>query len=100
MPRARILTFGYDADIVRVIDAASSNTIRDHGKALATELSRKSVLDGCVSIQHFLKACTLSSNDLARKTVLSSLWHTALEDWFASRSVSNLKFFPDPSNLL
>ena len=48
LPAARIMTFGYDADVVRVIDITSSNTIRDHGQTLATELARKRSIDGCV----------------------------------------------------
>ncbi|KAL8848232.1 MAG: hypothetical protein Q9221_006750 [Calogaya cf. arnoldii] len=46
MSRSRIMTFGYDADVVRLIDSSSTNTIRDHGKALATDLCRKRLLDG------------------------------------------------------
>jgi pimeloyl-ACP methyl ester carboxylesterase len=33
------MTFGYDADVVRVVDVASSNTLRDHGKSVANELA-------------------------------------------------------------
>lgn len=39
LPDARILSFGYDADVVRALDAASSNSLRDHGKSLAHELA-------------------------------------------------------------
>lgn len=39
LPTARIMTFGYDADIVNAIDVASSNTLRDHGKSLAHALT-------------------------------------------------------------
>ncbi|KAL8879177.1 MAG: hypothetical protein Q9198_003165 [Flavoplaca austrocitrina] len=46
IPISRIMTFGYDADVVRLIDSSSTNTIRDHGKALATDLCRKRLLDG------------------------------------------------------
>ncbi|KAI4087437.1 MAG: hypothetical protein LQ344_006773 [Seirophora lacunosa] len=49
MPKARVVTFGYDADVVGLIDVASSNTIRDHGKALATQVAQKRLLDGSVS---------------------------------------------------
>jgi hypothetical protein len=34
-PRARIMTFGYDADVVRFWTIASSNRLQDHGKSLA-----------------------------------------------------------------
>lgn len=37
---ARIVTFGYDADIVNALDTASSNTLRDHGNSLALTLAR------------------------------------------------------------
>jgi predicted alpha/beta hydrolase len=39
LPNARILTFGYDADVVRALDTTSSNSLRDHGKSLAHELA-------------------------------------------------------------
>ena len=39
LPSARILTFGYDADVVRAIDTTGSNTLRDHGKSLANDLA-------------------------------------------------------------
>src|SRR2546423_3057046 len=38
-PRARIMTFGYDADVVRFWTIASSNRLDDHGKSLAYALS-------------------------------------------------------------
>ena len=37
-PRARIMTFGYDADVVRFWTIASSNRLDDHGKSLAYAL--------------------------------------------------------------
>lgn len=39
LPNARILTFGYDADIIGALRVAGSNTLRDHGKTLAHELA-------------------------------------------------------------
>ena len=39
LPNARILTFGYDADIVHFTKAAGQNTVRDHGKNLMSDLS-------------------------------------------------------------
>ena len=38
-PRARILTFGYDADVVRLWNAVGANTLRDHGKSLAAAVA-------------------------------------------------------------
>ncbi|PSN64914.1 hypothetical protein BS50DRAFT_677808 [Corynespora cassiicola Philippines] len=39
IPHARILTFGYDADVARFFSITSSNTIRDHGKSFAQDLA-------------------------------------------------------------
>ncbi|KAI9715747.1 MAG: hypothetical protein M1812_005745 [Candelaria pacifica] len=39
LPQARIFTYGYDADVVGIFKIASSNTVRDHGKGLANDLS-------------------------------------------------------------
>jgi protein SERAC1 len=39
LPSARIMTFGYDADVVGLIKTAGSNTLRDHGKSLATDVA-------------------------------------------------------------
>ena len=40
LPTARIITFGYDANVVRIWDTASSNGLYDHGKSLEFQLSR------------------------------------------------------------
>jgi len=37
---ARIATWGYDADVVRALSNASSNTLRDHGKSLLIDLAQ------------------------------------------------------------
>ena len=39
LPNTRILTFGYDADIVHSLRMAGSNTLRDNGKSLAHDLA-------------------------------------------------------------
>ncbi|RAO73451.1 uncharacterized protein BHQ10_009463 [Talaromyces amestolkiae] len=39
LPKARIITFGYDADIIRGLSTAGNGTLRDHGKALAEDLA-------------------------------------------------------------
>jgi hypothetical protein len=39
LPNARIFTFGYDANIVSTLNTAGSNTVRDHGKSLASDLA-------------------------------------------------------------
>ena len=76
MPDVRVMTFGYDADVVRAIDVASSNTVRDHGKALATELARKRLFDGCVWLAQSARNRT-NANSFIRKIDTSSLWHIA-----------------------
>jgi hypothetical protein len=39
IPTARIMTFGYDADVVKLWGMAGSNTLRNHGKNLAFAVS-------------------------------------------------------------
>lgn len=41
IPTARIMTFGYDADVVKLWGMAGSNTLRNHGKNLASDVSDK-----------------------------------------------------------
>ncbi|KAF1811247.1 hypothetical protein P152DRAFT_474853 [Eremomyces bilateralis CBS 781.70] len=41
LPKARVITFGYDADIVRGLSTAGNGTLRDHGKALAEDLAMR-----------------------------------------------------------
>lgn len=41
LPTARIMTFGYDADVVGIVKTAGSNTLRDHGKSLANDLGMR-----------------------------------------------------------
>ena len=49
LPNARILTFGYDADIIRGLNTAGSNTLRDHGKALAIDVAMRRTRTDSVS---------------------------------------------------
>lgn len=39
IPNARILTFGYDANVVNLLSAASQNRVRDHASSLNATLS-------------------------------------------------------------
>jgi hypothetical protein len=48
LPNARIMTFGYDADIVHALTIAGSNTLRDHGKSFAHELAMRRKRTGAV----------------------------------------------------
>ena len=48
--KARIISYGYDADIVGAFHTASSNTIRDHGKSLAIDLARWRCRTGTVNV--------------------------------------------------
>lgn len=41
LPKARIITFGYDADIIRGLSTAGNGTLRDYGKALAEDLAMR-----------------------------------------------------------
>ena len=47
-PAARIMTFGYDADVARLLGPASNNTLRDHGRTLCNDLTMARVLKGWV----------------------------------------------------
>lgn len=49
LPNARILTFGYDADIVGALKPAGSNTLRDHGKSLANDIALRRMRSRTVS---------------------------------------------------
>ena len=49
LANARILTFGYDADIIGVLKTAGSNTLRDHGKSLANDLALRRMKSRSVS---------------------------------------------------
>jgi protein SERAC1 len=49
LPNARILTFGYDADVMGVLKIAGSNTLRNHGKSLANELALRRMRSSSVS---------------------------------------------------
>jgi hypothetical protein len=62
LPNARILTFGYDADIVGVLNTAGSNTLRDHGKSLTNDVALRRIRSRTVS--HILckaHGCSVSS---------------------------------------
>jgi hypothetical protein len=39
LENVRIFTFGYDADMLKLLNIAGGNTVRDHGKSLAQDLS-------------------------------------------------------------
>ncbi len=49
LPHARIFTFGYDANIVGALSLAGSNTLRDHGKALAHDVGLRRMRTRSVS---------------------------------------------------
>jgi hypothetical protein len=49
LANARILTFGYDADIIGVLKTAGSNTLRDHGKSFANDLALRRMKSRSVS---------------------------------------------------
>ncbi|KAF8857418.1 hypothetical protein BDZ45DRAFT_551002, partial [Acephala macrosclerotiorum] len=39
MPNARIMAFGYDADVVKLWGVTGNNNLRNHGKSLASDVS-------------------------------------------------------------
>ena len=65
LPSARILTFGYDADIVEAINPASSNTLRDHGNSLANDLALRRMKSRTVGEN----ACIFGSSSLAKAEI-------------------------------
>ncbi|KAI9894034.1 MAG: hypothetical protein M1814_004804 [Vezdaea aestivalis] len=40
IPGARVLSFGYDADVIKMLSMASQNRIREHAQSLIAELAR------------------------------------------------------------
>ena len=53
-PKTRILTFGYGADIAHVFGRASTNTLRDHGRTLCTDLTMLRLRTSPVGQRDFL----------------------------------------------
>lgn len=80
LENARILTFGYDADIVGAIDTAGSNTLRDHGKSLANDVALRRMRSRSVDeFRLFEDATVLYFTDMKfRKIALLSSSHIAL----------------------
>ncbi|EHK48670.1 hypothetical protein TRIATDRAFT_191799 [Trichoderma atroviride IMI 206040] len=83
LPTARIITYGYDADVLHLTRVAGQNTIREHAKTLINDLSALRTdtvgrpiifvvhsLGGLV-IQEALQICT-NPNDEAQSDLLSS----------------------------
>jgi pimeloyl-ACP methyl ester carboxylesterase len=57
LPSARIMTFGYDADVIKLWGMVGGNNLRNHGKSLATDVSdrrRKDTERPLVFIAHSL----------------------------------------------
>lgn len=50
IPRGRIFTFGYDADVAKLLGPAGQNTIQEHASNLVNDLARKS--DEYSSVSH------------------------------------------------
>ncbi len=49
IPDARIMTFGYDADVTKLLGPVSQNSVRDHAADLIGDLSATRNEDGTVS---------------------------------------------------
>jgi hypothetical protein len=107
-PKARIMTYGYDADIVHLLGSSSSNTLRDHGRSLAIDFASKRRRTKSVSRQNLLNCwgseIQLSSLGGWTRTIgPSSSLRTVWEGWFASRygnPQTHLSFFSKCSALL
>lgn len=74
--KARILIFGYDADIAHIFGQASINTLRDHGRTLCTDLTMLRLRTSSVSHGGFLcidcrHGCSGSALSLHVKSALS-----------------------------
>jgi protein SERAC1 len=54
VPTARVLTFGYDADVVNFAKPASRNTVEDHATNLVKELMFARERTGSVSYRMLL----------------------------------------------
>ena len=65
------MTFGYDADVVSVLDTASSNTLRNHGAALAQDLARKRTRSNSVfsSLRRYISTRARLTHDVGRSAV-------------------------------
>lgn len=72
LPTARIMTFGYDADIIGALRVAGSNTLRDHGKTLAHELATSRRRSVSVSISKQIE-WLVSNSDTRTVALLYSL---------------------------
>ena len=61
IPRGRILTFGYDADVARFLGPVGQNTLEDHASNLVNDLAR--VRPGGVSVKSpFVNICMKFAN--------------------------------------
>jgi hypothetical protein len=49
-PDARIMTFGYDADVTRLLGPVSQNNVRDHAANLIADLAAIRAQDGSVGV--------------------------------------------------
>ena len=50
LPKARVITFGYDADVIGVLSTTGGNSLRDHGTSLAEDLAMKRIRTHTVRI--------------------------------------------------
>jgi len=53
IPEARILAFGYDADVVKLLGQSSQNKIRQHANNLLSDLADMRFASGTVSAVSF-----------------------------------------------
>lgn len=79
VPDARILAFGYDADVTKLIGAVSTNNFREHAMDLLNDLATVRMRDKSVSTvaQYDSNMIHVSGREIARL----SFWLIVSADW-------------------
>jgi hypothetical protein len=90
IPNARIMTFGYDADIVNILRPASSNSVRSYGQALLNDLALKRKRTKTVSETPKSMPIDVNYTVNIRINVLLYSLHTALEVLYVKKYVNPL----------
>ncbi|PVH70110.1 hypothetical protein DL98DRAFT_598090 [Cadophora sp. DSE1049] len=74
IPSARILSWGYDSDIIRFFKMTSSNKLRNHAESFASALANRPIIFICHSLGGLIceqaLLCCRSSNEKRMKSVL------------------------------
>ena len=76
LPQARVITYGYDADVVNFWSMASQSRIAEHSQKFLTSIANLRDASGAVGLKLWCHLFDLTSDStLAR----CSLWYIALE---------------------